>query len=54
MGAVTYRSYQVLHRRHRALAHVHAFVALNNENGTVLDLAGVMLEQVRDLMRAPS
>jgi len=50
--AAAYRSYQVLHRRHEALAHVHGFVGLTGGGGTAEDLTGRMLSQVRALMRA--
>lgn len=51
-AALAYRGFQVLHRRHQALAHVHDFVALNDGDTSVPDLAGRMLEQIRALMRA--
>ena len=51
-AAAAYRSYQILHRRHDALAHVHAFVGLTTGGGGADALAGRMLAQVRSLMRA--
>ncbi len=53
LGA-TYRGFQVLHRRHRSLEQVHEFVRLAEDQGTAQDLAGRMLGEVRELMRAAS
>ncbi len=50
--AATYRSLQVLHRRHRALEQMHGFVRLTSDAGTLEELAEQMLGQVRSLMRA--
>jgi diguanylate cyclase (GGDEF)-like protein len=51
-AALAYRAFQVLHRRHQALAHLHAFITLNDGGADVTELAGRMLEQIRSLMRA--
>ncbi len=53
-AALVHRSLQVLQRRHEALAHVHAFVSLDDGDSGVEELAGRMLEQIRRLMRADS
>ncbi len=51
-AAAAYRAFQVLHRRHQSLGHVHGCVALNDGDASVPELAGRMLEQIRSLMRA--
>lgn len=51
-AAATYRGYQILHRRHQALEHLHDFVGLNTGEDPADVLAGRMLEQTRALMRA--
>lgn len=52
-AALAFRAFQVLHRRHLALAHLHAFVAVPDvDDASVPELAGRMLEQIRALMRA--
>jgi diguanylate cyclase (GGDEF)-like protein len=53
-AAAAYRGFQVLHRRHQALAHVHEFVGLNGADNTTVELAQRMLEDIRTLMRASS
>ena len=53
-AATAYRGFQVLHRRHESLAHLHQFVGLDNGSGTAQELAARMLRQVRTLMRAGS
>ena len=50
--AGAYRGYQILHRRHLALEHLHSFVALNANTEQTSVLARRMLEQTRSLMRA--
>ena len=51
-AALAYRAFQVLYRRHQALSHVHGFVALDDGDASLRELAGRMLEQTRTLMRA--
>jgi len=54
VATAAYRGFQLLHRRHRALEQVHAFVGLDGGPRDVEDVAGRMLGQVRSLMRATS
>ncbi len=54
VATAAYRGFQLLHRRHRALEQVHAFVGLDGGPRNVEDVAGRMLGQVRSLMRATS
>jgi len=53
-AAAVYRGFQVLHRRHHALEQMQGFIGLSSEPSPLPDVAGRMLGQVRDLMRAGS
>lgn len=51
-AAVVHRGFQVLHRRHRALEQMQGFIGLSSDPSPAPDVAGRLLDQVRQLMRA--